>query len=74
MDKRDLEMLRNLERIRNISMNLAQKMKREYKPAMRKQELASGELQFTYSTFTPNKFEPEKFKPEKFKFKRFKES
>ena len=62
MDKHDLEMLRNLERIRNMSMDLAQKMKRESKPAMYKQEMASGEIRFIYNTFTPDKFEFDKFK------------
>lgn len=72
MDKHDLEMLRNLERIRNISMDLVQKMKRESKPVVHEQKSTSKVIQFTHSTFTPDKFEFNKFKPDKFKVDKFK--
>lgn len=62
MDKHDLEMLRNLEHIRNISMDLVQKMKRESKPVTSEQKPASKVIRFTYNKFTPDKFKFNKFK------------
>lgn len=62
MDKHDMEMLENLEHIRNISMDLIQKMKQESKPVTSEQKSASKVIRFTYNKFTPDKFKFDKFK------------